>query len=102
MCWTLKQQNTNKHERTKGTRKLKTETHQVKSKEEVVATVDVEVFETYDEAVDFFASPDKAGEVVILELINRMHKTQKCNKSRQESTQTAKSAMVALRRRAKG
>ena len=80
---------------------FKTESIQVKSKDEIVATVDVEVFVDYQEAVDFFATPEKSGEDFILDMINRGHKTNKCNVARAGATQTAKSAMNAIRNAAK-
>ena len=80
---------------------LETQAIQVKSKDEIVATVDVEVFVDYQEAVDFFATPEKSGEDFILDMVNRAHKTNKCNVARAGATQTAKSAMNAIRNKAK-
>ena len=80
---------------------LETVSIPVKSKDEIVDTVDVEVFVDYQEAVDFFATPEKSGEDYTLEMINRAHKTNKCNVARAGATQTAKSAMNAIRNAAK-
>ena len=80
---------------------LETKTYNVKSNDVVVDTVDVEIFVNLQEAVDYFVTPEKSGEDALIEMINRTHKTNKCNVARQAATQTEKSAMVALRNRAK-
>ena len=86
---------------------MKVQNVSVKSKEQVVDNVDVEEFESYPEAVEFFTSVDAEGktltdgDAITLGFINKMHRTNKCNVARQNATQTAKSGFAALRRAAK-
>ena len=77
---------------------------EVISKKKVVATnVEVEKFETAQEAVDFFTDEDNEvdGEVEVVKLINRIHKINVVNKVRNEATAGKKAGGKVLAQLAK-
>jgi hypothetical protein len=70
---------------------MKVETQEVKSKGAVVATVDIEQFDSIAEAVEFLGSQEDgtcdnaAGETKFLALANRQYKQDLCNAARAEA-----------------
>ncbi len=66
---------------------MQTKPYDAKSKNVVVATVEVEVFDTVAEAIEFFG-----GEEAVLEMLNGAHKTSSLNEARQRATGTGKAS----------
>ena len=78
----------------------------MKSKGEIVATINIEEFEDIPSAVAFFIEKDEEGEVTttgedgLLALLNQQHKANKMNAARSLETRTT-SPLNALRNKAK-
>tara|TARA_R100001086_G_scaffold138902_1_gene72801 strand:- start:71 stop:406 length:336 start_codon:yes stop_codon:yes gene_type:complete len=79
---------------------------EIKSSGKVVSTIDIEQFELYQDAVDFFTEEDDDGNVtrdgknVVLELVNSTHRANRMNTERASKTRSA-SPINQLRKKVK-
>lgn len=69
---------------------------EVKSGKKTVAVIDIEIFESIAEAVDFFETDEK-----VIALINRAHKQSKSNTARTSSVAAARTPFEAIKRLSK-
>lgn len=69
---------------------MRSENVNVKSGGEVVETIEVEIFDSIGEATEHYGS-----EAAVLELVNRMHRTDASNKARVKATDSTKANAMA-------